>query len=97
MINPRFQNHIFVYIIMNYGSNTGLEMIKDESSITLKGKRIGILCHAPSITRDFTHITEIFINRKDCRLSAIFGPQHGIYGQTQDNMIEWEGETDPDS
>ena len=25
-------------------------------------------------------------------LSAVFGPQHGIYGQTQDNMIEWEGD-----
>ena len=75
--------------------HTGLELIKYELPSLLKGKRIGILCHAPSISRDFTHITEIFLKRKDCRLSAVFGPQHGIYGQTQDNMIEWEGETDP--
>jgi len=75
--------------------STGLELIKHELPSSLKGKRIGILCHAPSISRDFTHITEIFLKRKDCRLSAVFGPQHGIYGQTQDNMIEWEGETDP--
>jgi uncharacterized protein YbbC (DUF1343 family) len=75
--------------------HTGLELIKYELPSSLKGKRIGILCHAPSISRDFTHITEIFFKRKDCRLSAVFGPQHGIYGQTQDNMIEWEGETDP--
>jgi len=75
--------------------HTGLELIKYELPSLLKGKRIGILCHAPSISRDFTHITEIFFKRKDCRLSAVFGPQHGLYGQTQDNMIEWEGETDP--
>jgi uncharacterized protein YbbC (DUF1343 family) len=74
---------------------TGLEQINENLPSKLKGKRIGILCHAPSITRDFTHITELFRTRKDCTLAAVFGPQHGLYGQTQDNMIEWEGESDP--
>lgn len=55
----------------------------------LTGKKIGILCHAPSVGSDFRHIIDMFINRDDCFLSAIFGPQHGVYGQTQDNMIEW--------
>ncbi len=32
-----------------------------------------------------------FQREKIAELTAIFGPQHGIYGQTQDNMIEWEG------
>ncbi len=74
---------------------TGLEIIRNELPPGLKGKRIGVLCHAPSITRDFIHITEFFFDRRDCRLSAIFGPQHGIFGQTQDNMIEWEGHIHP--
>jgi len=74
---------------------TGLEQINRKLPPKLKGKRLGILCHTASITRDFTHITRLFQNRKDCTLSAVFGPQHGLYGQTQDNMIEWEGETDP--
>ena len=30
------------------------------------------------------------------KLSALFGPQHGIKGHTQDNMIEWEGYEDPE-
>ncbi len=68
---------------------TGLEEISENLPAKLKGKRIGILCHAPSITKDFIHITELFASHKECSLSAIFGPQHGIYGQTQDNMIEW--------
>jgi uncharacterized protein YbbC (DUF1343 family) len=71
---------------------TGLEILTESLPHRLKGKRIGVLCHAPSITKDYIHITEIFSERKDCRLSAIFGPQHGVYGQTQDNMIEWEGD-----
>lgn len=74
---------------------TGLELVKDKLPKSLKGRRIGILCHASSITKDFSHIIPLFRNRKDCRLSAVFGPQHGLYGQTQDNMIEWEGVTDP--
>lgn len=74
---------------------TGLESILTEFPGFLKGKRIGVLCHAPSITRDFNHITEHFFRRSDCRLSAIFGPQHGIHGQTQDNMIEWQSTLHP--
>ena len=74
---------------------TGLESILNNFPKELKGKRIGILCHASSITRDFEHISEIFYNRKDCKLSALFGPQHGIYGQTQDNMIEWQSQNHP--
>jgi uncharacterized protein YbbC (DUF1343 family) len=74
---------------------TGLEIIITDFPLLLKGKRIGILCHAPSITKDFTHITEILFRRKDCSLAAIFGPQHGIFGQTQDNMVEWEGHLHP--
>jgi uncharacterized protein YbbC (DUF1343 family) len=74
---------------------TGLEAILENFPITLKGKRIGILCHAPSITRYFEHITDLFFQRNDCRLSAIFGPQHGIHGQTQDNMIEWQSQRHP--
>jgi uncharacterized protein YbbC (DUF1343 family) len=74
---------------------TGLEVISDHLPRAIKGKRIGILCHAPSITRNFSHIIDIFLKRKDCRLTTILGPQHGLHGQTQDNMIEWQSERDP--
>lgn len=74
---------------------TGLEILAGNLPYSLKGKRVSVLCHAPSIARDFTHITDILSEIKDIRLSAIFGPQHGIFGQTQDNMIEWEGSMHP--
>ncbi len=74
---------------------TGLEIILGNLPTSIKGKRVGILSHSPGITKDFEHITEVFYKRKDCKLSAIFGPQHGLHGQTQDNMIEWKTQRHP--
>ncbi len=74
---------------------TGLDQLRKKLPPELAGKRIGILCHAASIASDFTHVTGILSERNDCRLTAIFGPQHGIYGQTQDNMIEWQSTKHP--
>ena len=69
---------------------TGLEIFLESIPTQLKNKRIGVLCHAASVTKDLSHIVDIFYNSEDIKLTAIFGPQHGLYGQTQDNMIEWQ-------
>ena len=74
---------------------TGLEIFLNRFPSKLVGKKIGVLCHAPSITRDFVHITEHLHQLKTCSLAAIFGPQHGLSGETQDNMIEWAGRMHP--
>jgi uncharacterized protein YbbC (DUF1343 family) len=74
---------------------TGLEQITRKLPSDFKGKRIGLLCHSSSVSSDFRHITDIFFKKKECKLTAIFGPQHGLYGQTQDNMIEWESKIHP--
>jgi uncharacterized protein YbbC (DUF1343 family) len=74
---------------------TGLEALLEKFPSALSGKRIGILCHAASVTRNFEHVAEILYHSPGCRLTAIFGPQHGIFGQTQDNMIEWQSEQHP--
>ncbi len=76
---------------------SGLDVVTRDLPAGLRGKNLGILCHASSISGDFRHITEIFAGRNDCRLAALFGPQHGLSGQTQDNMIEWESNSDPAS
>lgn len=73
---------------------TGLDIISEKLPQQLKGERIGVLCHAPSINSQFRHITDIIGNSRECSLSAIFGPQHGVHGETQDNMIEWEGKVE---
>jgi uncharacterized protein YbbC (DUF1343 family) len=74
---------------------TGLDQIRYKLPAGLTGRKIGILCHASSVASDFTHITNIFFERKECFLTAIFGPQHGLFGQTQDNMIEWNSTMHP--
>ena len=74
---------------------SGLESVLAEFPSKLKGKRIGILCHAPSVSRNLEHISEVFFKRDDCKLTVLFGPQHGIHGQTQDNMIEWQSQRHP--
>ncbi len=74
---------------------SGLDVVSRRLPSELNGKRIGLLCHSSSISSDYRHITEIFAGGTGCVLSALFGPQHGLSGQTQDNMIEWEGTVDP--
>lgn len=74
---------------------SGLESLLRKTPSSIKGKRVGVLCHAPSITPDFRHIAEILHEHKDFRMTAIFGPQHGLFGETQDNMIEWQGHRHP--
>lgn len=74
---------------------TGLSSFLSNFPTSLKGKRVGILCHASSIAADFRHVIDILHDLKECRLSAVFGPQHGLHGQTQDNMIEWKSERHP--
>lgn len=70
---------------------TGFEKLRNNIPAQLISKRVGIVCHAPSIGSDYEHITD-FVHQSDkLQLGAIFGPQHGLFGQTQDNMIEWEG------
>jgi len=74
---------------------TGLEVFLSSFPAEFRGKRAGILCHAPSVTPDFMHIVDLFAPGDLCRVGAVFGPQHGLFGQTQDNMIEWEGYPHP--
>ncbi|MFP4488716.1 MAG: exo-beta-N-acetylmuramidase NamZ domain-containing protein [Bacteroidales bacterium] len=74
---------------------TGLDNFEKEIYPLTRNRRAGLVCHAPSINRRYEHITDIFHNSSSAELSAIFGPQHGLFGQTQDNMIEWEGYLHP--
>jgi uncharacterized protein YbbC (DUF1343 family) len=73
---------------------TGLNSVDKNWPGDLRGARVGLLIHPASVNRWFEHASDIFARSKNCQLKAFFGPQHGIRGETQDNMIEWEGFTD---
>ncbi len=49
------------------------------------------MCHAASVNSEWRHILELVHASSELRLGAIFGPQHGLYGFTQANMVEWDG------
>jgi uncharacterized protein YbbC (DUF1343 family) len=61
----------------------------------LKGKRVAMVAHPASVTADLTHSLDALAACGDMKLSAAFGPQHGMRGDKQDNMIESPDFNDP--
>jgi uncharacterized protein YbbC (DUF1343 family) len=61
----------------------------------LEGKRVALLAHPASVTEAMTHSLDALAACGDIRLSAAFGPQHGLRGDKQDNMIESGDFNDP--
>ena len=74
---------------------TGLDLAERLWPKDLNGARVGLVVHPASIDLWLDHAVAVCSRSKKFKLSALFGPQHGIFGQTQDNMIEWEGFRDP--
>ncbi|MCH4892272.1 DUF1343 domain-containing protein [Sphingomonas sp. SFZ2018-12] len=60
----------------------------------LQGRRIALLAHPASVTADLTHSVDALI-ATGLDVSAMFGPQHGVRGDLQDNMMESPDFTDP--
>ena len=60
----------------------------------LEGKRVAILAHPASVTHDLTHSVDA-LAAAGLKLSSAFGPQHGLRGDKQDNMVESDDFTDP--
>jgi uncharacterized protein YbbC (DUF1343 family) len=60
----------------------------------LEGKRVALLAHPASVTRDLTHSLDA-LAAAGVNLTAAFGPQHGLRGDKQDNMVESDDFTDP--
>jgi uncharacterized protein YbbC (DUF1343 family) len=58
------------------------------ASDRLRGARVGIVCNHASIDHSFRHIVDRLVATPGVRLTAIFGPQHGVRSDVQDNMVE---------
>ena len=54
----------------------------------LRGARVGVVCNHASVDHAFRHIVDRLIEAPGVHLAAIFGPQHGLRSDVQDNMIE---------
>jgi len=75
----------------------GIDRLLSEPELraALKGRRVALLGHPASVTADLTHSMDALAACPDITLSAAFGPQHGMKGDLQDNMMESPDETDP--
>jgi uncharacterized protein YbbC (DUF1343 family) len=66
----------------------GLEKILDEQVGLLENLRVGLICNPASVDHQFRHAADLFHAHPKINLTTLFGPQHGIRGDVQDNMIE---------
>lgn len=75
----------------------GLDRLVEDASLRrpLVGRRVALLGHPASTTRDLTHALDALAALPEIRLTAAFGPQHGLRGDKQDNMIESPDFVDP--
>lgn len=75
----------------------GIDRLVEDRALRapLKGKRVALLAHPASTTADLTHSLDALGACGDITLSAAFGPQHGLRGDKQDNMVESPSYNDP--
>jgi uncharacterized protein YbbC (DUF1343 family) len=66
----------------------GLEKALDGELKLSKNARVGLICNQASVNHSFRHSADLFYEHPQANLTTLFGPQHGIRGDVQDNMIE---------
>jgi len=75
----------------------GIDRLIEDAALRapLARRRVALLAHPASVTRDLVHSLDALAALPGIRLTAAFGPQHGLRGDKQDNMIESPDFTDP--
>jgi len=76
----------------------GLDRLLAEPALRkpLKGRRVALLAHPASVTRELVHSLDALVALNELQITAAFGPQHGLRGDKQDNMIETPDYRDPE-
>lgn len=72
----------------------GVENLLHEHIDLLRGARVGLVSNQASVDHRFRHVADLFHEHPEINLTTLFGPQHGIRGDVQDNMVETEHATD---
>ncbi|WP_417594740.1 exo-beta-N-acetylmuramidase NamZ domain-containing protein [Parasphingorhabdus sp.] len=75
----------------------GIDRLIEDAKLRrpLEGKRVALLAHPASVTSKLTHSLDELAALSGINVTAAFGPQHGLRGDKQDNMIETEDYLDP--
>jgi len=64
---------------------SGLEVLLDRHLPWLRGRRLGLLAHQASVTRDLAHAAQLLRDLRGVRLARLFAPEHGLWGAAQDH------------
>ncbi len=75
----------------------GLESLCESRGDLIKGSRVGLVCNQASVDHRLNHSADILRGTEGVNLTALFGPQHGIRGDLQDNMVETPHTTDKET
>ena len=62
---------------------TGLDVLLSGDLNCIRGKRLGLVINQTAVTRDKTHIIQAFSSIDDIRITAIFTPEHGLWGRVE--------------
>jgi uncharacterized protein YbbC (DUF1343 family) len=75
----------------------GIDRLREDAALRkpLAGRRVALLAHPASVTHDLAHALDVLATLPGVDLTAAFGPQHGLRGDKQDNMVESPDYTDP--
>jgi uncharacterized protein YbbC (DUF1343 family) len=66
----------------------GLEKLLADRLELIRGARVGLVCNQASVDHSLRHAADLLGARSEFKLTALYGPQHGIRGEVQDNMVE---------
>ncbi|HKO42729.1 MAG TPA: DUF1343 domain-containing protein [Pyrinomonadaceae bacterium] len=72
----------------------GLETLLEQHARFLGSEKVGLICNQASVDHGFRHAADLLSEHAGVNLRALFGPQHGIRGDVQDNMIETDHAVD---
>jgi uncharacterized protein YbbC (DUF1343 family) len=78
----------------------GIDIVQDDERALkqLKSKKVSLVAHPASVDKNLNHVLDVFISLSrsyDFQIVSAFGPQHGVLGEKQDNMIESDDFFDP--
>ncbi len=68
----------------------GIDRIEEKWPKELKGAKVALLVHQASVNSNLKYTWDVFSHFAKVKVKALLAPQHGLFGETQDNMIEWE-------
>src|SRR5215210_2511977 len=75
----------------------GLESLCRSRIDLIEGSKVGLVCNQASVDHRLNHAADVLRGTVGVNLTALFGPQHGIRGDLQDNMVETPHATDPET